>query len=64
MVPWGLRGEELLGLLEGGELVSYQESSPEVIVAVIARGGEDVGHPAGGWMAQAWTAATRAKRSC
>ena len=50
MVPWGLRGEELLGLLEGGELVSYQEGSPEVIVADVAgggRGSEDVGLPVG-----------------
>ena len=28
--------------------MSYQESCPEVGVAVVARCGEDVGHPAGG----------------
>ena len=32
-------GSELLGLLEGSELVSHQESGPEVIVAVVARSG-------------------------
>ena len=44
MVPQWLGGEELLGSLEGGELVR----GPEVVVAVVARSGEDVGHPAGG----------------
>ena len=34
--------------MEGGELVSYQESSPEVVVAVVAMYVENVGHPAGG----------------
>ena len=43
----GLRGEELLAHLVGGELVSHQESSLEVVVAVVAGGGEDVCHPAG-----------------
>ena len=28
--------------------MSYQESGLEVIVAVVAGGGKDVGHPAGG----------------
>ena len=52
MVPQGFRGEKLLSLLEGSELVSYKDSSPEVIVAVVAGGGEDVGHPAGGSLRQ------------
>ena len=47
VVLQGLRGEERLGLLVGGELVSHQESSLEVVVAVVAGGGKDVCHPAG-----------------
>ena len=47
MVPKGLCREELLGLLEGGQLVGHQESDLEVVVAAVAGSGEDVGHPAG-----------------
>ena len=47
MVPKGLCREELLGLLEGGQLVGHQESDLEFVVAAVAGSGEDVGHPAG-----------------
>ena len=60
-VPQWLQGEELLGLLVSGELVRQQESSPEVVITVVTRGGEDVGHTAGGHLWQ--DGAKRAKWS-
>ena len=47
MVAQGLHEEELLRLLVGDKLMSYQESCFEVVVAVVAGCSEDVGHPAG-----------------
>ena len=51
-VPQGLGREVLLSLLEGSELVSYQESVSEVVVAFVAWSNKDVGHPAGRRLSQ------------